>query len=483
MRYNMARKQSQGNTGKRRSFLNRSFLNRYIGDRAFYQSVMAVALPIMVQNAITNFVSLLDNIMVGRVGTEQMSGVAIVNQLLFVYYLCIFGGLAGAGIFTAQYYGTKDLTGIRHTFQYKVMLGALVSGLAVSLLVWKGDGLIRLYLNPSESGGNLEETFRWGMEYLRVMLFGLPAFMITQVYSSTLRECSETRLPMVASITAVLVNLVFNWLLIFGHLGFPELGVVGAGAATVISRYVELAIVVIWTHTHPEKVPYMVGLYRKWGIPMTLGRTITVKGLPLLVNEALWSSSQAILVQCYAYRGLTVVAALNISSTITNLFNGVFLAMGSVVAILVGQLLGAEKMEEAKDTDRKLIVFSMGIAAVVAVAVLLTAPLFPRIYNTDAEVRALATSLMMITAIFMPQNAFMNATYFTLRSGGKTVITFLFDSVNAWLISIPIAFLLSRYTELHVTVIMTLVMMGDWIKCVLGYVLVRKGVWLQNIVR
>lgn len=453
-----------------------------IGDRAFYRRVLVVTVPMIIQNAITNFVSLLDNIMVGRVGTEQMSGVAIVNQLFFVYYLCIFGGLAGAGIFTAQYYGTKDYEGIQHTFHYKLFLALGVTALALGIFLWQGETLVSLYLNPSESAGDLEATRMWAMEYMHIMFLGLPPFMIVQIYTSTLRECSETQLPMRASVSAVLVNLVFNYILIFGHFGFPAMGVVGAAVATVISRYVEMLIVVIWTHVHTDKNPYIRGIYRSFRIPGELAKTITVKGFPLLLNEALWSSSQAILVQCYAVRGLTVVAALNISSTITNLFNCVFLSLGSAVSIIVGQLLGAAKMEEARDTDNKMIAFSVASSTLVALAVLATAPFFPRMYNTEEEVRHLATIFMIITAVFMPQNAFMNATYFTLRSGGKTLLTFLFDSVNGWVVSIPIAFFLSRFTDLHVAYIMILVMIGDWGKCILGYILVRKGIWLNNIV-
>ena len=457
--------------------------NRLIGDRAFYRRVGAVALPIMVQNGISSFVSLLDNIMVGAIGTEPMSGVAIVNQLCFVYYLCIFGGLSGAGIFTAQYYGQKDWKGIRYTFHYKLWLGLGVTTLALALFLFAGTPLISLYLHDAGDAGNLELTLQHALSYLSVMLWGLPPFFLVQIYTSTLRECGETRLPMAASICAVLVNLVFNYILIFGHLGFPALGVVGAAWATVLSRFVELSIVVIWTHTHRERNPFIVGIYRHWGMPFSLVRTITFKGMPLLLNEFLWSSSQAILVQCYAFRGLTVVAALNISSTITGLFNSVFLALGSSVAIIVGQLLRAGKMEEARDTDRKLIAFSVAISAAVGLVVLATAPLFPKLYNTEETVRTLAMQFMMVNAVFMPQNAFMNATYFTLRSGGKTVITFLFDSVNAWVVSIPIAFLLSHFTGMHVVLIMVMVMLGDWIKCILGYLLVKKGVWVQNIVR
>ena len=454
---------------------------KFIGDKAFYKMVLAVAVPIMLQNGITNFVGMLDNIMVGQIGTEQMSGVAIVNQLLMVYYLCIFGGLAGAGIFTAQYFGQKDDEGIRQTFRYKFWMALILTTGAVLILLLAGDGLIRMYLNGSSDGGDLQAALHYGKNYLYVMLFGLPAFMAVQAYVSTLRECGETVVPMKAGIAAVFVNLCLNYLLIYGKFGLPELGVVGAGVATVISRYVEAGIVIVWTHRHKEKNPYIVGIYRTLKVPGHLAGKYFIKGAPLLINETMWSAGMAMLTQCYSIRGLEVIAGLNIANTINGVFNVVFIAMGDAVAIIIGQLLGAGKMEEARDTDNKIIAFSVGSCVCIAALMVLIAPLFPRIYNTTDEVRALAVQFIIAQAIFMPQAAFMHAAYFTLRSGGKTIVTFLFDSVFVWCVSVPVAYVLSRFTPIPVIAIFAMVQIADWIKCGIGFVLVKKGVWLQNI--
>ncbi len=454
---------------------------RYLGDRPFYRMVLRVAVPIMIQNGITNFVSLLDNIMVGQVGTEPMSGVAIVNQLLFVYNLCIFGGLAGAGIFTAQFYGRGDMEGIRQTFRYKLWTGLLLTVAAVALLVTAGSPLINLYLNESADGGDLVSTLGFGQSYLGIMLWGLPAFMMTQIYASTLRECGETFLPMRAGIIAVFINLVGNRLLIFGYKGFPALGVNGAAVATVVSRYVELLIVVIWTHVHRVYNSWVVGAYRTLRIPSERALDFFRRGFPLLINEALWSSGMATLTQCYSMRGLSAVTAQNISSTISNLFNVVFLSMGTAIAIIVGQKLGANRLDEARETDRKLIVFSILLSAGTAALLICAAPFFPRFYHTSDDIRTLATRLMIVHACFMPQIAFMNACYFTLRSGGKTWITFLFDSGCQWLVSIPIAYALSRYTLVDIEGMVVCVQLGELIKCGLGLHLVRKGVWVRNI--
>ena len=236
--------------------------NRYIGDRAFYRRVFGVAVPIIIQNGITNFVSLLDNIMVGQVGTVPMSGVSIVNQLMFVFNLCVFGASSGAGIFTAQFHGSNDDEGVRYTFRFKFLICIAITVLGCGIFLGGGSGLIGLYLTGEGDASTAAGALSYGLDYLHVMLWGLLPFALTNAYSSTLRETGETVVPMVGGISAVLVNLVLNYVLIFGHFGAPEMGVEGAALATVISRYVELAIVGGWVHTHAQQKPFIKGAFR-----------------------------------------------------------------------------------------------------------------------------------------------------------------------------------------------------------------------------
>ena len=457
-------------------------LRSYIGDRAFYRKLFSVLIPILIQNLITNFVSLLDNIMVGQVGTEPMSGVAIVNQLLFVFNLCIFGGLAGAGIFTAQYYGKGDNEGVKNTFRAKLYIALLAVVLFTAAFVLKGDALIRLFLHEGREQLDLAATLGFGRAYLRVMLLQMPLFALCQVYSGTLRETGETLLPMKAGIIAVFVNLIFNYILIFGKLGLPALGVVGAAVATVIARVVECAIVLCWTHRHSARCGFVVGLYRSLRVPAPLAKRMLRLGLPLLVNEFLWSGGMTTLNQCYSLRGLEVISALNISSTISNLFFCAFIAMGNAISILIGQLLGAGELERAVDEDRKLIAFSVVLSLLVGGIMAAVAPLVPQIYNTTDSVKALACDLLLVGAAMMPINAFTNACYFTLRSGGKTIITFIFDSAFLWVIAVPAAFVLSRFTPMPILPMYITVSLLDLIKCAVGYYLVKRRKWVNNIV-
>ena len=457
-------------------------LRKFIGDKKFYKTLLLVALPIVLQNGITSFVSLLDNIMVGQVGTEQMSGVAIANQLIFVFNLCIFGGISGAGIFTSQFHGAGNPDGVRQTFRFKLIVCGILSVIFLTVFSLFDEQLISLYLHESDGSGDIAKTLMYSVEYFKIMLIGLIPFAITMSYVGTLRETGHTMLPMIAGIVAVFVNLIFNWLLIFGNLGFPALGVNGAAVATVLSRFVELAIVVLWTHINHAKAPFIKGAYKGFHIDGSLAKQIVKKGTPLMMNEMLWSIGMTTIVQCYSMRGLTAIAAINISSTLSNLFNIVMMAMGNAIAIIVGNLLGAGKMKEAKETDTKIIATSFVSCLIIGTLLFILAPLFPSLYNTTDDVRELAAIFLRISACVMPIQAINHGCYFTLRSGGKTFITFLFDSAFIWIICIPPAYCMAHFTAIGVVAMYIIVQCFELIKSVGGITLVKKGIWLNNMV-
>ena len=458
-------------------------LKKYIGDKKFYRTVLAIAVPMMIQNGITNFVSLLDNIMVGRLGTEAMSGVSIVNQFVFVFNLLIFGAISAAGIFTAQYHGQGDVEGVRNTFRFKIMINVVAAAAGIAVFALFDDVLISSFLHSGSETGDLALTLAFGKEYLFVMLFGLLPHAISQAYASTMRETGEAMVPMIASVAAVATNFILNVLLIFGYLGFPALGVTGAAIATTLSRFVELAILLIWAHTHKNKCEYLIHAYRTLRIPRALAGQIAIKGLPLMFNEFFWSLSVTVRNRCYSVHGLDVVAAQNISSTIFNVFNVVYMALGMSVAIIIGNLLGAGKIEEAKDQDRKLMAFSVTTGVFIGILMALTAAIFPQVYETSDAVRTLASYMMVVSAITMPFASYANASYFTLRSGGKVSVTILFDSVYMWVLVVPIAFVLSLFKDtVSIHLMFALCSATDVIKAFFGYALLKKGTWARKLV-
>ena len=457
-------------------------LTKYIGDRAFLRRVLYVALPIMVQNAITTFVSLLDNVMVGQVGTAQMSGVAIVNGILFVFNMCIFGAVSGPGIFTAQFFGNHDHEGVRHTFRFKVLIVAALTVLGWAIFLFGGGWLIDLYLKGEGEAAAIAATKNYAMQYLSIMMLSMLPFALANAYSGTLRETGQTMVPMVASCIAVGVNLSLNYVLIFGAFGLPALGANGAAIATVTARFTELAVVAGWTHRNKAKNPFIEGAYRSFRIPRDLSRSIWIKGMPLLFNEFLWAYGMAFLNQCYSLRGYDVVGAMNITRVLTDLSSVAFMAMGMSVGIIVGQLMGSGASEqEVRDADRKIITIAVLVCFIFGSLMAAFSGLFPKLYDTEDSVRNLATQLICVGAAIMPFNAYTTSAYFTLRSGGKTLVTFLFDSLFVWVVIAPIAFCLSHFTALPIVPLYIICQGTDLLKCALGWYMIKRGDWIQNL--
>ena len=449
--------------------------------KAVLRRALILAVPMMIQNGVTNAVGLVDHIMVGSLGTEAMTAVSIVSQLLFVFALALFGGISGPGIFTAQFYGQGNTEGIRASARMKALISFSITALGAAVFILFETPLINLYLHGESADIDAALTQSLAKEYLHVMLAGLPAMAVTQIYVSTLRETGDSVKPMAAGLVSVGTDVLFNWLLIYGNLGFPQLGVRGAALATVIARYLEVSVLIIWTYLARKRHPFIHGLWRTLRIERGLSARMIKKGVPILLNEFLWAAGVAAMTQCYSSRGLEVVAGINISNVLCNLFNVVFVALGYSVGILVGQSLGAGEYERAQKETFILTLFSASVCAGLTGALIALSGVFPLLYDTTGEVRSFASGFIIISALFFPVQGVLNALYFTLRSGGKTLITFVFDSMFSWTVSMPAAAILCFFTDLPILAVYAIVQAADIIKIIVGAVMIKKGVWINNL--
>ena len=459
-----------------------SFKDKYFGDKNFYKMTLTIAIPIIIQNLLTNLVSMADNIMVGQLGTNQMSGVAIINQLFFVFNLLVFGGMSGAGLFSAQYFGQKNHNGVRDVFRMKILIGIAIIAISLSVMIFLHEPLINMFLHEGSSSGNIQETFNYAKNYLYIMVIGIAPFVISNCYNTTLKESGQTVVPMKAGVLAVVFDIVLNYIFIFGKLGFPAMGVVGAAIATVISRFVECGYLVIYTHRHSNDYPFIKHCYRTLKVPGSLVKKIIVTGTPLMLNEFLWSGGLTLQTQALSTKGLATVGGLNICNTIGNISNCIFVTMGTTIAIVVGQLLGAGKLKEAKVTATRMAAFSLLISFGMIIILGLLGPVFPHFYNTTDEIRELATKFIWAVAAATPFISLSNSEYFILRSGGKTIITFLFDSCFVCLVNVPVAICLTKFTAIHIVGIFFLVNMLEGVKALIGFIMVKKDIWLNTIV-
>ena len=527
--------------------MRKSLVKTFIGDKTFYRTLLVILLPLVVQQGFTSFVNMLDTLMVGSLGEESLSAVGVVNQILMVFNLTLFGGLSGISIFGSQFAGKNDVDGMRQSFRAKIYFGAAVLVIGVALLACCGEDFIGLFmaaekeplsqisLTPaalqtlnSEFGMQNSEFALWtagalpegllatvkngglegyttslrtlaetrvafamqeGHDYLIIMLFGFLPFILVQCYAGSMREMGKTVAIMVASVIAILTNLVLNFLLIYGTreifgitIWGAGLGVRGAAIATVISRFVEMFIVLIYAQLHQNRYVFLRGAFRNGYVPLSLLKRIAITGTPLLLNEVLWSLGMTFINQCYSTRGMTALAALNITSTAWNLFCIIMFAMGNAISIMVGQYLGRGDTEGARDVDTKLLFITVASHIVLGAGLAACSGFIPMLFDVSARAQQLATRTLVIAGIALPIHAFLHGTYFTIRSGGKTFITFLFDSAYTWAVPAVLAFCLSRFTDMDVVSMYFCIQFIDTIKLVIGLMMLRSDFWAKNIV-
>ncbi|MGN1370085.1 MAG: MATE family efflux transporter [Aristaeellaceae bacterium] len=471
----------------------KKFLRRFIGDKAFYRSVLIILLPLVVQQGITSAVNLLDNLMVGSLGEESLSAVSVVNQILMVFNLTIFGGLSGVSIFGAQFAGKGDVDGMRQSFRAKMYFGVAVLVIGIALLSGFGKAFISMFLKGEVDAARAAYALSEGSDYLNIMLAGLLPFMLVQVYAGSMREMGKTVATMVGSVIAILTNLVLNFLLIypvrvltvFGAtftMWGAGMGVRGAALATVIARFVEMFFVLIYAHLHQQRYIFLKGAFRNGYVPLHLLKRIAITGTPLLINEMLWSLGMTFINQCYSTRGMAALAALNITSTAWNLFCIIMFAMGNAVSIMVGQCLGQGDKAEARSTAAKLLFITVVSHIVLGLMLAGISGIVPHWFAVTDETRHIASQTLVIAGLSLPIHAFLHAAYFTIRSGGKTFITFLFDSVYTWCVPAVLAFVLSRFTHADVVLMYFCIQFIDVVKAVIGIFMLKSDFWANNIV-
>lgn len=447
-------------------------MNKYIGDKAFYKHLFAVAAPLILQQLITTSVQLVDNVMVGKLGEQAIGAVSVVNQLYFVVILITFGALGGAGIFSAQYFGSKDYDKLRQTFRFKLLIGLFIAFLSFIAFSLFGKSLIMIFTEN-------ETTIELAMTYLSYAKWSAFPWIISVAIANTFRETGVTKPLLIISIVAIFTNTILNYLFIFGNFGAPQLGVEGAAIATTIARIVEFSLILILLIRKGQV--FNTKLSEVLKIDKKLFSSILIMALPLLLNEAFWSTGQTVFLHAYARRGDQALAAMNITSAISQIVFVTFGAIATAVAVLVGNTLGRNELEKAKENARKLLATAVMVAAVAGFVLFILSFFILNIYDVSQETKQIAQFNIRINALFIPVFSFNVTLYFTMRAGGDTKSTFLMDAGYMWVLPVPIALLLSYLTQLPVTLMFLIIQLLDIPKMLFGLTRYRKNHWVRNL--
>ena len=454
--------------------MNLKKFKRFFGDKAFYKMVFIITLPIIIQQVLINVVNLADNVMVGQLTQADINGVYISSQVLFVCNLCLFGSVAGSGIFFAQYFGSKDEAHLKFVFKFKIVASLIIATILFIVLSFFIEPIAHLFTD-------VESEIEVCKKYIGILKYSVYPFALSNVLATSFREVKKTLIPMFASAFALLINVALNYVLIFGHLGLPRLEVEGAAYATMIARLLELIFLIIMTYV--LKMNYVKGLFSR-GEKLEKGLTLRLIkcSIPLFMNEFLWSFGQMVISIGLCSRGEDARSGLAIANTVNNLFYIGALSLGNAIAIIIGNTLGAGEIEDAKIKARQLIMLAIFVAIGFGLSLILFSSLITKAYNVNDNVRQIAINTMIIFGSMMWMFAINCSCFFVIRAGGNTKIVLAFDSLFTWFIQVPLSLIFAFYTNVSFEMLFFIVQGSEIIKLTLGLTMVHKNTWARNLV-
>ncbi len=448
-------------------------------DKKFVTRVFIVALPMIIQNVVTSFAQLVDNLMVGSLGEAAIAGVGASNMIFSVVMYVGFGISEGCSIFAAQQYGAKQYDNLKKTFVIAMYFGLVLCFSAMLFVGFNTDFFIGLFIHGD--GAVTTQAMQLGIEYTSIALFSYFFVVINIAIGSLFRATGYAKYPVVASIIAIILNTFLNYIFIFGNLSAPALGVSGAAIATVISRTIEFLILIFLIHT--TNPPFKTKLIDFFTVPLNLIKQVGIKAVPLTLNEFGWGFGRAMIMALYGARSAEEFAAMQMANTVANIL---FAAMGGfsvAVSVIVGQELGRGNLEVAKNSAKNLVYLSAFVGLIMTMISIVLVKLMPLFYSSVSDqTMLLAQQFLFVIGVFFIVYMILVTIFFILRCGGDTMGVLIMDSIFMWIIIVPVTYLLVIYTPLSILTIYVVMQLFELLKLLLATKVYRRYKWLHKIV-
>lgn len=443
-------------------------------DKTFLLAILTLVIPITLQNLISSSLNMVDNLMIGRLGENSIAAVGLVNQYFFIFMLCLTGINAGAGIFMSQFWGKKDTSNIRKMLGLDMILSLMVSFLFFIPAALFSREIMKIFTNDVE-------VINLGIKYIRIISVTFVLTSITQVYSTALRCIGIARLPMFGSLIGVLTNAFLNWVFIFGHFGFPAMGVAGAAIATSIARTVEMVFIVICAYKSnsviPSKIKNIIGFDRQF-VRMYFKTSYSV-----IINELVWSIGLSVYSIIYAKIGIREVASMQIASTINNMFMVLSIGLASAAAIMIGNKIGAGEEKLAIDYAIKLGILAPIIGLITGMALFVASPAVVGLFKINNDTLNNTITVLRIMAFFAPLR-FFNVLMIVgvFRGGGDTTYSMLVQLGTIWCFAIPAGFIAAVYFKLPLDKVFFIISLEEVVKIFFEANRLHSRKWIRNVV-
>lgn len=449
-------------------------MKNFFKDKEFFTTILTLAIPITLQNLISSSLNMVDNVMIGRLGENEIAAVGLVNQYFFIFMLCLSGINAGASIFMAQYWGKKDRASIKNVLGLDLFLGTISSIIFTIIALFMPEHIVRIFTKE-------EVIINLGVQYLKIISVTFLLTNITQAFSTALRCTGVARPPMFASLIGVATNAFLNWVFIFGNLGSPALGVSGAALATSIARLVEMVIVLIYAYS-PQSV-IRASFKELISFEMSFVKNYFKTSYSVMINEIVWALGMTAYSVIYAKIGIKEVASMQIATTINNMFMVLCIGLAVAASIMVGNKIGAGEQDTAMDYAGKLGIITPIIGVIIGLVLWISAPIVTSAFKISDDTFRLTVTVLKTMAFVAPLRA-LNVLMIVgiFRGGGDTTYSMLVQLGIIWFFAIPAGFVAAAYLKLSLPMVYIIICMEEPIKAVFEWSRFRSKKWIKNII-
>ncbi|MCY6482915.1 MATE family efflux transporter [Clostridium aestuarii] len=448
-------------------------IKQFFQDRPYYKIMLAIAIPVSIQSLFQASLSMIDQFMIGQLGKDAIAAVGLGSRFPFILLITLSAVASATAIFTAQFWGKKDIKNIARALGGTLVCGIFITIIFAFISLIFPQRIVSLYTKDVK-------IIKLGSEYLKIIAIGYIPMLLIAIYSAVLRSTEHVKTPMYAGLFAVTLNTILNYIFIFGKLGLPNMGLYGAAYATTITRYVECALILLLTYI--RKYPGAFKFNEIFDISSTFMKKILIVASPLLLNEFMWAVGETMYSIVYGRIGTDEVAAMTLTYPIQSLSIGFFTGVGSAAGIMIGKKLGADDNEAALKYSRKFI--KLGIIGAVTFGVLLVicSNLYVSVFNVSNDLKVKTVKLLIVFSVVLwvkVSNMIIGGGI--LRSGGKTKYTLYLDMIGTWGIGVPVGFISAFLLKLPIHWVYFIISMEEFIRFVIGIKLVYSRKWMKNI--
>ena len=446
-------------------------------DKTFLKAMIAIALPITLQNLVASSVNMLDTLMITSLGEESLAAVGLANQVFFFYAVTIFGVATGSSVFVSQFWGKGDVKNIGRILGISLAITSVLGALFTLAALFVPEFIMKIFSEDSE-------VIRLGVDYLRIVSLSYIITGISFAYAVASRSIGQAKMPMIASIVSFFVNLIFNYLLIFGKFGFPQLGVKGAAYGTIIARAAEIGLILYSIYSNKNNNPLAHSFKSMTDWTGDFIRKYFKTAYPVILNEALWSLGTVLYSLAYAKIGTEAAAAVQILNTVQNIFMVLSRGLANACTVMVGNKIGADEEDEAVVYADNFMILSAALGLVLGVLIYFSKDLIliffrnltPSMYNTSRNL------LIVLAASFFIRSFNGTLIVGVLRGGGDTKFSMLLEMGSVWLVGVPIAFLGVLVFRFPVYYVFLMVNIEEIVKAAIGILRVKSKKWVTNVI-